>query len=575
MTPLIKITHGTFTVTIASPAVFTRTAHGLAVDDEVSFTTTGALPTGLVVGTTYFVIAAGLTADNFQVSETKGGSAVVTTGSQNGVHTLVVDRTTAIEYRSVRVSRKLTSQIDTFNFQVVIDDIADWKPSTLDDVKVSEGSTVIFAGILIEAKETMRGGTVQVVECIAKDYSFDFDRELVVNVYENTTIQAAVVDIINNFTTGFTANNVNASGSINYVTFNYEYPSKCLQQLADLAGQDWYIDEDRDIHFFARDSIPAPFNLTDTNGKYYFDTLQVKSDVKNLRNTIIVRGGTYLGDTLTEEIEADGDQLTFLWAYKYSNTVFKIDGGTALNVGLDFIDDPTLFDALYNFNEKSLIFPEASKPTAGQIVTITGDPHIPVIVKVKDPIAIAVSGAFEYKVVDKTINSKEGARDRATAELRGWSAQIQEGRFETKEAGLQVGQSITVTSTIRNINQNYIINRIDSRLINGSEWRHIVTLITTQTFGMMEFLQMLLIQKDKEIVIDENEVVDLVESYFETITFAELITTSKVHNLQTETMAVAEVVTVRALDFAVEFVVGEQAPSGFKRQFICDGSRLA
>jgi hypothetical protein len=79
---------GTATMTIASPGVVTKTAHGLAVNDTIRFSTTGALPTGLTAGTDYYVISAGLTADAFQVSATLGGSAINTSGSQSGVHTL-------------------------------------------------------------------------------------------------------------------------------------------------------------------------------------------------------------------------------------------------------------------------------------------------------------------------------------------------------------------------------------------------------------------------------------------------------------------------------------------------------
>jgi len=78
---------GDFTVTIASPAVFTLNKHGLVAGKPIRFTTDGALPTGLSVGTTYYVIASGLTADNFEVSTTFGGSAVNTSGSQSGTHT--------------------------------------------------------------------------------------------------------------------------------------------------------------------------------------------------------------------------------------------------------------------------------------------------------------------------------------------------------------------------------------------------------------------------------------------------------------------------------------------------------
>src|SRR3990167_3250813 len=75
-----------FTVTIATPAVFTSTAHGLAAGDRVKLRTTGALPTGLSVDTVYFVISAGLTADAFQLSTTDGGAAINTSGTQSGTH---------------------------------------------------------------------------------------------------------------------------------------------------------------------------------------------------------------------------------------------------------------------------------------------------------------------------------------------------------------------------------------------------------------------------------------------------------------------------------------------------------
>lgn len=84
----VGTTLGTFTVTIASPGVFTKTAHGLSIANTVRFSTTGALPTGLSTNTNYYVISAGLTADNFQVSATLNGAAINTSGSQSGTHTL-------------------------------------------------------------------------------------------------------------------------------------------------------------------------------------------------------------------------------------------------------------------------------------------------------------------------------------------------------------------------------------------------------------------------------------------------------------------------------------------------------
>lgn len=79
---------GTFTVTIASPAVFTKVAHGFVAGDKVHFKTTGALPTGLSIGTEYYVISSGLAADTFRVALSPEGTVVNTSGSQSGVHTV-------------------------------------------------------------------------------------------------------------------------------------------------------------------------------------------------------------------------------------------------------------------------------------------------------------------------------------------------------------------------------------------------------------------------------------------------------------------------------------------------------
>jgi len=75
-----------FTVTIASPAVVTSTV-SLLDKTPVILTNTGypsALPTGLSVGTTYYVKGTGGT--TFNLSLTPGGAAINTSGTQSGTH---------------------------------------------------------------------------------------------------------------------------------------------------------------------------------------------------------------------------------------------------------------------------------------------------------------------------------------------------------------------------------------------------------------------------------------------------------------------------------------------------------
>jgi hypothetical protein len=81
--------NATITMTIAAPGVVTWTAHGMSTGQSITFTTTGALPTGLTANTQYFVTV--VDANTFKLSTTRktlaAGTFITTSGTQSGVHT--------------------------------------------------------------------------------------------------------------------------------------------------------------------------------------------------------------------------------------------------------------------------------------------------------------------------------------------------------------------------------------------------------------------------------------------------------------------------------------------------------
>jgi hypothetical protein len=85
----------TVTISVATPGVVTWTGHTLSAGNRVKIATTGALPTGLTAGTTYYVVAPVVAGTSFALSATAGGAAINTTGTQSGVHTATVERTLA------------------------------------------------------------------------------------------------------------------------------------------------------------------------------------------------------------------------------------------------------------------------------------------------------------------------------------------------------------------------------------------------------------------------------------------------------------------------------------------------
>ena len=77
------------TISNASPAVVTWTSHGLANGTTLALSTTGTLPTGLAIGTTYYVV--GAATNTFNLAATLGGTAINTSSAGSGTHTAIAD----------------------------------------------------------------------------------------------------------------------------------------------------------------------------------------------------------------------------------------------------------------------------------------------------------------------------------------------------------------------------------------------------------------------------------------------------------------------------------------------------
>lgn len=88
---------------VASTDTLTSTAHGLLSADPIRFLSLVG-GTGLTVGTTYYVIASGLTTDAFKISATLAGSAVdVTTDISSGTFYKVTSDAAAPEIEIMRI----------------------------------------------------------------------------------------------------------------------------------------------------------------------------------------------------------------------------------------------------------------------------------------------------------------------------------------------------------------------------------------------------------------------------------------------------------------------------------------
>jgi hypothetical protein len=105
---------GTVTTTTASTDLFTLgSAHNLTAGDPVIFSGTNYAGSGITLGTTYYVIASGLTSTAFKVSTTTGGTAIDVTTNGSG-STLVV----RYSFDAVSCRRDTLAFLDAFVYDL-------------------------------------------------------------------------------------------------------------------------------------------------------------------------------------------------------------------------------------------------------------------------------------------------------------------------------------------------------------------------------------------------------------------------------------------------------------------------
>ena len=153
---LLRDLGGTATITIASPAVVTSTVlytEGAAV----AFSTTGALPTGITAGTTYFAFNnAGLT---FQLIDA-AGNIVNTSGTQSGVQTITPQDCPSVQnFIMVSDTSRFIFALGTNDYGSSVldpmlirwsnqDDPFNWTPDAVNQagsIRLSDGSEIITA----------------------------------------------------------------------------------------------------------------------------------------------------------------------------------------------------------------------------------------------------------------------------------------------------------------------------------------------------------------------------------------------------------------------------------------------
>lgn len=462
-----------------------------------------------------------------------------------------VDISSSVDWKSIDCVSQLTKDVGTLKFNVRMGSGQTYPAKTVpavgDIISLYDSTGLIFGGTVTETEATIEG-LMLTWQITCTDWGYLFNGVLVKKNYAQQDPHDIVLDIVANFAAGkgFTTNHVQYGNFlIPSIKFNYQQPSKALQSLANLIGWDWYIDPNKDIHFFLGDvdngvgtGGVAPISVDATSGKIEWNSLDVNLNITNMQNSVYVIGGTYTktftASTTIDTFKTDGVTQFFSVSYAYEANATAFDtvpftvtlNGVSQTIGIANKDDPASFQVMYNDAQRWIQF-TAGAPSAGQTVKAFGSAKVPIVAHASDSASVTTYGEYQGVVTDSKILSVPEAQQRATAQILQFGHPVFDVKFNTLVPGLAIGQAITVNLSAFGINKQLIIKRIEAVGYapgpNGM-LEYQVECLGSDNVTFTDLMQSILQQEANQTTVDDSTVTEDLQVIPEPLTITDVLT---------------------------------------------------
>lgn len=399
---------------------------------------------------------------------------------------LIIDglnETDRLRWNSVRWDDRL-EQRTNLGF-VLVDQTSPpyYRPAVGQPVRLFVDGREIFSGSIdkfIDDEPIKNKGIFYTVKCVSLDQILD--RFLVFKTYENIDADEIVKDIIENFvpaSEAMTTNGVLPAFTLGKIVFGYRTVTQCLDELSDLTGFSWFVDEDRDLQFFAPGQFMSGFNIRDLPTgapTFNYRKLRIDRSRTKYRNKQYIRAGLDTTDLQTENFAGDGERQTFTLGFEVSDDATPIitldtgGGPVVQTVGIRGIDDDASFDWYYRTTEKEITQKSADTAIAStDILQVQYFGLFPIVVLRTLPSEIASrsaveggSGIYENVIDDNSIESGDFAEEKGDGLLRRFGEIPTKLIFETDVDGLRAGQCMGVQLQNRGADVDRFLYLIDS-----------------------------------------------------------------------------------------------------------------
>lgn len=387
----------------------------------------------------------------------------------------------------IRIVQVMGEPIDDCSF--AIEDGGALSFTEMDELIISNAAETerYFAGLLTAFEKHEVGPELDYI-CEAQDYTVLLEKSIINQEWEEDTDDTAVLTAIRSnadpdltdfdFTT-----HVENVGSITQLRLPRKTVREALNELANRVGAEWYIDYNKNLHWFDAEDSRAPYNISDSpdlSNTYPCSGLVQSVDGLDVINRVTVVGGDYLSDDVTHEYAGNGEQDRFVVPHRYraasteSAVVVEENTNTdlspswsALTVGTKYIDDGAGKDVLWAFQERYFEF--ASAPSdLNKSWRVKGRYEVPLRVRVRSDSSYDRYGRwFEDVIIDETIKTKEEARARGKVKLAESALGKTVYSCRVYEPGLRAGHIVGVVNSNFSLSDDFLIRRLTRTFAGG------------------------------------------------------------------------------------------------------------
>jgi len=356
---------------------------------------------------------------------------------------------------------------------------------------------VIFSGVVTVPNFLVTSSTLQEWELQCSDWTYLADHATVFGDFSNQTADQVVKTIVSQANCGLTSNNVSPGPLLPRFQIVYSDLSSALTTVcgyaSTVATYGWFIDENRDVHFYNETQAGAPTaflsdNVSDVSGVNYVPgftgtyekNCQYLWDASSIRNSITLRGASFTARQ-QEAWLGDGTQTTWPMTFTpdtQNPNAELVIGGVFKTVS---IADPTLGlpttqwlmvkNAVGNW---SLTNNSDTAPAAAALITFQYNYDAPVLTRVQDTTSISQfsglpnQGIFGQYIADSNFQSVGQAQVRGRQELHTFALPEERVSFVTSETfsgHIRSGDVITWKSTYVQDSQNSYLPGIEDTFL--------------------------------------------------------------------------------------------------------------